>query len=135
MNAQTALQKGIFEALVSDTTLISLLGGAHVYDHVPRQTRFPYVTLGTIICRDWSTGTESGFEHFLTIHVWSRAGGHKETQEIVGLIGDALHDALISLTGHALVNLRFDSSEIRRERDGETLHGIMRYRAVTEPLN
>ncbi|MBZ0215979.1 MAG: DUF3168 domain-containing protein [Fimbriimonadaceae bacterium] len=135
MNAQSALQKGVFETLTASVALTGLLGGAHVYDHVPRQTMFPYVTLGTVICGDWSTGTEAGDEHFMTVHVWSRAGGYKEAQDIVGAVGDALHDAAIGLTGHTLINLRFQSSEIRRERDGETLHGIMRYRAVTEPVN
>ena len=32
-----------------------------------------------------------------------------------------------------LFNLRFATADIRREADGRTWHGIVRFRAVTEP--
>ena len=38
-----------------------------------------------------------------------------------------------TLTGHRLINLRHEFSEARRDPDGETTHGIARFRAVTEP--
>ena len=34
---------------------------------------------------------------------------------------------------HHLVNLRHEFSEARLDPDGDTFHGIVRYRAVTEP--
>jgi hypothetical protein len=43
-----------------------------------------------------------------------------------------LHDQDLTLSGHRLVNLRHESSEARRDSDGETFHGIARFRAVTE---
>ena len=135
MNAQSELQKGVYDTLINTSAVTDLLGGPSVYDHVPHSARFPYLTLGQIFCLDWSTGSEIGQEHRLTIHVWSRAGGQKEAQEIAGAVSAALHDATIALNEHALINLRFESSEVRRERDGETLHGVMRFRAVTEPVN
>ncbi len=45
----------------------------------------------------------------------------------------ALNDQQLSLDGHRLVNLRHELSEARRDPDGETYHGIARFRAVTEP--
>ena len=135
MSAQNSLQKGIYDALVNDAGILALLGGPHVYDHVPRQAAYPYLSFGQIVSRDWSVGGESGLEHFLTIHVWSRNRGQKQAQQIVGAIVDALHDAMVPLDGHILINLRFEISEMRRSRDGETIHAIMRYRAVTEPSN
>ncbi|WP_425283503.1 hypothetical protein [Methyloceanibacter superfactus] len=33
-----------------------------------------------------------------------------------------------------MVNLRHEYTEARLDADGETLHGIVRYRAVTEPM-
>jgi len=36
------------------------------------------------------------------------------------------------LSGHRLINLRHEFSEARRDSDGETFHGIARFRAVTE---
>jgi hypothetical protein len=52
----------------------------------------------------------------------------------MGALKIALHDAALTLSGHRLVNLRHELSEARRESDGDTYHGIVRFRAVTEPL-
>ena len=45
----------------------------------------------------------------------------------------ALHDQPLMLVDHELVNLRHEFSEARPDPDGDTFHGIVRYRAVTEP--
>jgi len=135
MSATWELQKGIYETLAGDPTLTGLLGGAKIFDRVPQDARFPYVTLGHTQDRDWSTGTEDGREHILTFHVFSRVGGARETQEIIAAVDEALKDAPIALPGHALVNLRFEFADARRDPDGETMHGILRYRAVTERVN
>jgi len=82
---------------------------------------------------DWSTATEAGAEHQLTIHVWSRAGGRMEARAVLAAIYDVLHEAALALDSNRLVNLRFALSQVWRENDGETYHGTARYRAVTEP--
>ena len=58
--------------------LAGLLGGAKIYDYAPALVGFPYITFGRSSVFDWSTGTESGTEHILTLHVWSKAHGKKE---------------------------------------------------------
>lgn len=132
-SASWSLQKSIFDALASDAVLTGLLGSSRIYDHVPQRAAFPYLTLGQSVVRDWSTATDSGEEHILTLHVWSRADGRRETHEIMGALREALHEPTLALEGHRLVNLRHELSEARREPDGETYHGIVRLRAVTEP--
>jgi hypothetical protein len=133
-SASWALQQSIFAALTGDAALANLLGGPRVYDDVSVRAEFPFMTFAQSNERDWSTGTEAGEEHFLTLHIWSRAHGRKETQEIIGAVREVLHDQSLSLSGYRLVNLRHEFSDARREADGETYHGIVRYRAVTEPL-
>ena len=128
-----ALQQSIFATLAADATLLALLGGPRVYDDVPQASAFPYLTFGHSLVRDWSTGSEDGSEHVVTLHVWSQGKGKKEAHEIMGAVRTALHDQALSLAGHRLVNLRHELSEARREPDGDTTHGIVRYRAVTEP--
>lgn len=132
-SAGWALQKAVHAALTADAVLVGLLGGPQVFDDVPQQTAFPYVTLGQSTERDWSTATEDGAEHVLTLHVWSKRAGRKETREIMEAVRGALHDRALAVGGHRLVNLRHEFSEARRDADGETYHGIVRYRAVTEP--
>ena len=48
-------------------------------------------------------------------------------------VRDALHEAELALAGHRLINLRHEVSEASRDPDGETYHGIVRFRAVPEP--
>ena len=45
----------------------------------------------------------------------------------------ALHDRALPLDGHALVNLRLEFSEVRFDDDQSVYHGLLRFRAVTEP--
>lgn len=133
-SASRDLQRSIYSALAANPSLTGLLGGARIYDDVPRNAAFPYLTIGQSTVRDWSTGTELGHEHLLTLHVWSRAAGRKESHEIMSAVETVLHDAPLALERHRLVNLRHELSETRRETDGETYHGIVRYRAVTEAI-
>jgi hypothetical protein len=131
-SAAFALQKAIFEKLTNDAATVAALGGPRIYDDAPARVQFPFVTFGPSTERDWSTGSEKGYEHLITLHVWSRARGRKEALAVIAAVREALHDQDLPLSGHHLVNLRHEYSEARRDNDGETFHGIARFRAVTE---
>ena len=133
MTASTgwSLQRGIYQALANS----SELGGTRIYDDAPQAASYPFITLGQSLVRDWSTGTEDGAEHLLTLHVWSRAGGKKQVHDIIEAIKSALHDQPLTLVDQDLVNLRHEFSEARPDPDDDTYHGIVRYRAVTEPAH
>ena len=128
------LQKTIFETLTGDRSLTSLLGGPKVFDRRPERIAFPYLTLGRTAVVDWSTGTEDGSEHILTLHVWAKGGGKQETYEIMDKVSVRLNGANLPLEGHHLVNLQLQFAEARQETDSATYHGILRFRAVTEPV-
>ncbi len=132
--AAVALRAAIHDALIADTSLTSVLGGAKVYDEVPRAAAFPFVTLGDAQVADWSTATDAGEEHQITLNAWSRQGGHREAHVIAGALLQALDGAPLSLADHRLVNLRFALANIRRENDGRTYRAVVRFRAVTEPV-
>ncbi|MGE3144752.1 MAG: DUF3168 domain-containing protein [Pseudorhodoplanes sp.] len=129
-----ALRAAIHDALIADGALTALLGGPKIYDEPPRAAAFPYVTLGEARVSDFSAGSERGDEHQLTLHAFSRQGGHREAHLIAGALLQALDDAPLSPDGHRLVNLRFAVADVRREADGRTYHALVRFRAVTEPL-
>lgn len=130
MNADLALQKAIYARLAADEALAALVGG-RIHDNAPGDVGLPYLTLGDNDTRDWPGGTE----HRLSLHVFSRGGGRAEAKTIIGAANAALHDAALTLEGHALVNLRFLDATTRRERDGETWRGTIRFRAVTEEIS
>ncbi len=81
---------------------------------------------------DWSTGSDRGGEHILTLHIWSRAAGRHEVDAIASVIRDELHDQVLTLSTHNLVNLRQEFSEARRDVENEMYRGVIRLRAVTE---
>jgi len=130
MTASTGwwIQRGIYQALANSSQL-----GARIYDHPPQVASYPFISLGQSLLHDWSTGTEDGAQHLLTLHVWSRAGGKKQVHDIIEAIKSTLHDQPLTLVDHELVHLRHEFSEARPDPDGDTYHGIVRYRAVTEP--
>jgi hypothetical protein len=132
--AHVALRAAIHDALRADSALATALGGEKVYDEPPRDAEFPYVTLGEARLIDASSDGGQTQEHQLTLHAWSRKGGHREVHVIAGALLQALDDAPLTPDGHRLVNLRFSIADIRRESDGRTYHALVRFRAVTEPL-
>ncbi len=88
---------------------------------------------GPVSTRDWSTGTDPGAEHIVTLTVRAHAAARRSAHDIADRIRALLHDAPLALEGHRLVNLRQQTLEVRREKEGH-LAATLRLRAVTEPL-
>lgn len=127
------LRNSITQVLGGSSDLAALLGGVRIYDEVPEQASFPFITLGQSVIRDWSTGSEDGGEHRVTLHVWSPFGGKKHVQNIIQAIRTSLRDRPLRLADRHLVTLRHEFSEARLDPEGDSFHGIIRYRAATEP--
>jgi hypothetical protein len=132
--ASWAIQRSIYQTLSNSAALTSQLGGARIYDKAPQGHALPYITLGQTVNPDWSTGTDDGSEHDLTFHIWTSADSDEPVHEIMDTVRTLLHDQALSLDGHYLLNVSHAFSEARIDPDGEAMHGIVRYRAVTEPL-
>ncbi|MGH6763090.1 MAG: DUF3168 domain-containing protein [Phyllobacterium sp.] len=132
-NANLELQKAFFAAFRADAPLVSMLGGEKFYDHVPPAAVFPYITFGRTMVYDWSTDSDRGCEHLSTIHVWSRAGGKSQALSIMGEVERVIQDAVLTLDGHRLVNIRLEYTEALNDDDRDGYHGLLRYRSVTEP--
>ena len=126
---QFALQTTIYSTLSSDNTLTSTLGSG-VYDEVVESATYPFVALGEETAIDYSTKNTNGGETTINVHIWSQYKGSKETKQIMDRIHDLLHDSNLSVTGFNLINLRFEFSDIMRDPDGVTRHGVMRFRAI-----
>lgn len=133
MSAARALQEAVFETLVADASLGTLLGGPKVFDGASRNADAPYVHLGEVIARDWSTATEEGTEISVAIVVWSRALGRSEGLLIAERVVARLHDAALALDGFRLVNLRHVATETARVETPEGRRTVVRFRAAVEP--
>jgi len=126
---QFALQSSIYTALNVSAITTTLACG--VYDEVVEGNSYPFITLGEETAIDYSTNNLVGAETTINIHVWSRYKGSKQTKQIMDKIHDLLHDVSLTVSGVNLINLRFEYSDIMRDPDGITRHGVMRFRAIT----
>lgn len=131
--AAAELQSAVYAALKADATLMAKVDD--VYDEPISTAPYPYVAIGDGKTADLSAKTERLTEHTVQLDSWSDAAGRMETKEILGLVYDVLHDQTLTLTGNALVNLRFEAGEDIRDPDTtpRLYHGILRFRAVTTP--
>lgn len=129
-----ALQQAMRNRLLAHGPLTSALGGAHVFDEVPRGAHAPYVAFAAIETRDWSVMEASAHEHFVFLDVATRERSRALAQRIVHEIGEALDRAALTLDGHALVNLSLIFWNVARIRGTEHFGASIRFRAATEPL-
>ena len=127
------VQQAMIAALVMRPTLTSLLGGAHVYDELPRGATVPNVIFTTIETRDWSVADQKAHESFVSLEINSKSRGRAQAQSIIQEIETALDGAPLTLTGHTLVNLRCVFISAARPRTKDFFTATMRFRAATEP--
>jgi hypothetical protein len=132
MTAANELLQAIHAALAGDAGLTGLIGAEGIRDRLITGRKLPCVVIADLVSNDFSTSTEPGEEHFLTLQIWSDASGQRQVQQIAGIVRDLLQDASLSLSGHALVNLRHLSTKARREPRTRLFLAEMRFRAVTE---
>lgn len=125
---QFQLQQALYSAL-NVSALTNDLSCA-VLDEVAQNQSYPFITLGEETTIDYGTKSENGAETTVNIHIWSQYKGSKECKQIMDKVHDLLHDSNLSITGFNLINCRFEYSDIVRDPDGVTRHGIMRFRAI-----
>lgn len=129
-----SLQQAMRSALLARTPLTTLLGGAHVFDEVPRGANPPYVMFTGCETRDWSVADQKAHEHFISLEIATNARSRTLAQSLAGEIETALDNATLTLVDHRLVNLRLVFSTVARARSNENHSAILRFRAATEPL-
>ena len=127
------LRRAVGTALLGDTDLLTLLDGPAIHDALPDRKRPPYVVIGRTIASDWSTATEGGAAVTLFLHVWTRGERRDDNQAIQAAVTRRLA-ASIQLANHHLVALRLELAETRRDRLTGHAHAVLRFRAVTEPI-
>jgi hypothetical protein len=126
------LRKSINQALKASSDLADLLGGVRIYDRPPEPAGFPFITVGQSALRDWSAGPEDGADQRLTVHVWSPFGGKKHMHDIIKAVRTSLNDWPLA-AGRERITLNHEFSEARLDPEGDSFHGIIRYRATTAP--
>lgn len=133
MRAANALLQAVHLRLSGDAELTAMVGRGGIIDRLLPRPVLPCVAYGEIDSRDYSTASERGEEHFLTIEVWSEEGGRRLAQDISVRILALLDDAPLVLGGGmTLVSLFYRSSRSVRQAKTRQFLTEIRFRAVTE---
>lgn len=120
------IQKAIFDLLSTELAPIS------VYDSPPQNEPEAYVVIGDDFHQPFDTDDSVGSESLLTLHTWSTHRGRKEAKTIQGQIYDALNRYELVVAGFSTITVEFDSAEVFRDLDGESWHGVSKFRALVE---
>lgn len=124
------LLQAIHARLAGDAGFMALCTGG-IHDRRLDRTAMPYLMVGSIEMRDFSTATEAGEEIFATFEAWS-AEGRRQAETIAESLRLLLHDADLPLASRRLVSLRYLSGVSRREAKTALFMTATRFRAVIE---
>jgi len=126
------------DSALTTAPLLAPLTGAAVYDAPPPQPVYPCLLIGRTESQPVGgrapDGQAGALEHVLTLTVLSRFPGSEEARAIAAAVRATLHNAALPLDGWGLVSLRVVFTDIYLAADGVTVMGLVRVRAVTEPL-
>ncbi len=127
-----ALQAAVWQRLVSDGTILGLIGPA-VYDAVPPgEGPETYVVIGPEEVRDASDRTGGGAEHRFSVGVVTRVAGFAGAKAVAVAVSDALVGAELILARGRLVGLWFVSARARRLERGAVRRIDLTFRARVE---
>ncbi len=133
LSSARALAKAVHAALSADVAVKGALGQpARLYDQVPEDPIFPYLTYGGLKSEDIGGDDTVLFAHTMSLHVWSRYGGRSEVMQILDAVSRALQAQNLSLDSGHLVSARIVFTDIFKAPDGQTMHGLVRFHAVIQ---
>ncbi|MFD3573847.1 DUF3168 domain-containing protein [Streptomyces sp. NPDC058644] len=114
------LQSAIYARLTASAPLMALVSG--VYDEVPENAAFPYVSFGSITETLDDAHDRQGLEAMVVIHVWSKAPGMGEAYDVFAAVDAALDRVPLAVFGFTDVSIRHESHEALKDPDPEIRH-------------
>ncbi len=122
------LQSAIFSQLTADSSLAGLISG--VYDHVPDDAIYPFITIGESQMRDNSNVQNAGTDQHISMRIFSREAGRKQAATIMERVVTLMHQGTLTVSGQQVLLVRFVSSTITLLDDGRTYQGRLNFRVL-----
>jgi hypothetical protein len=126
------LVQDIHMTLISAPLIGAVLGDPpRIYDDVPEDPTYPYLTYGTVRSEDRNAdGGGERIAHQISFHIWSRGAGRREILELLDRVQSVLEAGL----SHAIVPLYADVFAAGRggQVTPNTRHGLLRLSIITE---
>jgi len=131
MSPDLELQGAIVARLKADTGIIALVDD-RVYETIPIDTPFPYVSYAGSSETEDDADCILGSAISVQIDAWSRTVGFPECKRVCDAVRNALHDIDLELSINALVMIEHRQIRIFRDPDGLTNHGVIEFEAFIE---
>lgn len=115
-----------FQTIVA-TQIAAVLPGIVSGAQPPANGPLPYIQFGQSEVTD---DFVLGHSLILEVHTWSAAEGPHEVKQFQGAIRDALHDHNFTQDEWLFTCVREDQARTFLDVDGETWHGVQRFRTL-----
>ncbi|ETF08005.1 DUF3168 domain-containing protein [Pseudomonas moraviensis] len=120
-----ALQVALFDRLTAEVS-------CPIYDSVPMDAPFPYVSLDYEISSNDDPLASRRDIRLFYLSVWSDFKGQEEVKRLMAEIDAAIHERPLPLTTGRVVSIRVDRKQTNREPDGVTFMGSVTLRIITQ---
>ena len=131
--AETALQTAILQHLSADEGVTSILGDPpRVFDQVGAYPTFPFLEISAHEVKPAAGVDVDLMEHRLDLRVLTQWGGRSECRQVLSVIRQSLEAAQLTLADHTLVYCFPVFSDVLMLKDGKTVRGTVRLKAVTQ---
>lgn len=120
-------------AIVSTLKASPPAAGGRVYDNVPPDVVFPYVSLGPCQVIPDKAECIDGTEVYPQLDVWSRATSFGEIKLVVRDVLRLLDDQPLAVTGFNLVVFQYQEVRYTNDPDGLTRHAAITFHGILTP--
>ncbi|MFE9381777.1 DUF3168 domain-containing protein [Streptomyces sp. NPDC007025] len=120
------LQTALYQKLTASTALTALVSG--VYDEVPEDAAFPYVSFGSMTETPADAHDGQGLDVLVVLHVWSKAPGSGEAYDVFAALDAALDRVPLTVPGWSDVSIRHEQHEAVQDPDPDVRHINSQYR-------
>ena len=126
------LQKA-FVAKLSADPVVSGMVGTRIYDAVPMAATKPYISFGTFqMLPEHGDGLDGG-EAVIQLDAWANGPDSVEVKRLGAAIAACLDETTLTLDDNRLVGIEIEQTQYLRDPDGITAHGVISFRALTDP--
>lgn len=120
------LQRAVYARLAADGPLNALVSG--VYDEVPEDVPFPYLTIGSITEQVDDAHNQRGLAADVTLDVWSRYRGWAEAAQVLAAADVVLDRQPLTVDGFKDVSIAHEQHTELRDPDPAIRHISVTYR-------
>lgn len=126
------LQIAIFQRLSQDPELMSRVTG--VYDRVPEDTEYPYVTIGEpdVTPEETKTSFRENIPWTMHAFTFNNGEGKAPAYKILNSMLMSLTRTRLAVPGYTLHQVKMESYRVFEDIDGETHHAILRVRFILQ---